>query len=138
LKYANGDTHSYKKDWEKNFMGNDPGALLYGLWVDRAGEREERRNSGVVCNGVDQLIGQVVLARMFSSRVRSTVAEVAYVLVVIITAGFFTISCVVLLSQAVRTAPNRSWAQNFNALIIGTSYVIVVGLFTFFMEVLSH
>jgi hypothetical protein len=69
---------------------------------------------------------------MFSSRVRSTVAEVAYVLVIIITAGFFTISCVVLLSQAVRTAPNRSWAQNFNALIIGTSYVIVVSLFTKF------
>jgi len=65
---------------------------------------------------------------MLSSRALSTVAEAAYVLVIIITAGFFTISCVALLSQAVRTASNRSWTDNFNALIIGASYVIVVSL----------
>jgi hypothetical protein len=29
----------------------------------------------------------------------------------------------------VRTAPNRSWTQNFNAVIIGASYVIVVSHF---------
>jgi hypothetical protein len=108
-------THSYKKDCEKNFMGNDPGALDYVTSRQRG---EEMRCARL----------HLDVPVMFSSRALSTITDVLYLLVILITAGFFTISCVVLLSQAVRTSPDRSWENNFNALIIGASYAIVVSL----------
>ena len=58
---------------------------------------------------------------------RTTVSQLCYVLIVLITAFFVTISCALLLSQAARTAPNRSFIQNFNAVVIGAAYVILVG-----------
>lgn len=64
---------------------------------------------------------------MFSSRAVSTISEALYLIILFITTGFFILSCVTLLSQAVRTSPNQSWKGNFNALVIGASYVIVVG-----------
>jgi hypothetical protein len=75
---------------------------------------------------------------MLSSRALSTVADALYLLVILITAGFFTISCVALLSQAVRTSPDRSWESNFNALIIGASYVIVVSLIQHYPAVVKR
>ena len=41
------------------------------------------------------------------------------------------LSCVALLSQAVRTAPNRGWPRNLNALVIGATYVLIVRLHHF-------
>ena len=58
---------------------------------------------------------------------RSTVSQVVYLLIVLLTSFFVAISCALLLSQAARTAPNRSFIQNFNAVLIGAAYVILVG-----------
>jgi len=63
---------------------------------------------------------------MLSPRVLRTISEISYALLVLATICATGLSCVALLSQAVRTAPNQSWTRNFNALVIGTSYVIVV------------
>lgn len=67
-------------------------------------------------------------------KIPSTVAATSYALLVVATVCAALLSCVALLSQAVRTAPNRSWRNNFNALVIGASYLIVVSanLFSFF------
>ncbi|KAI0778109.1 hypothetical protein BD413DRAFT_600933 [Trametes elegans] len=59
---------------------------------------------------------------------RSTVSQACYVLIVLITTFFVAISCALLLSQAVRTAPNRSIKKNVNAVVIGAAYVIVLVL----------
>lgn len=56
----------------------------------------------------------------------TTFARLTYFIIVIIIALLLLISCIFLLSQAVRTAPNRNWAHNFNALIIGAAYVLVL------------
>ncbi|EJF66631.1 hypothetical protein BD309DRAFT_853940 [Dichomitus squalens] len=57
---------------------------------------------------------------------RSTVSLAAYLLIVLLVAFFVAISCVFLLSQAARTAPNRGFVQNFNAVVIGAAYVILL------------
>ena len=57
---------------------------------------------------------------------RTTVSQLCYVLVVLITAFFVTISCALLLSQAIRNAPNSSFVNNVNAVIIGAAYFLVV------------
>lgn len=53
---------------------------------------------------------------------------VCYFLLVLVLSGVFVLSCLAFLSQAVRTDPDGTWIRNFNALIIGASYVIVVRL----------
>ena len=58
---------------------------------------------------------------------RSTVSHVAYLLTVLLVAFFTALSCVFLLSQAARNAPNRGFVRNFNAVVIGAAYVILVG-----------
>ncbi|KAJ6627217.1 hypothetical protein B0H10DRAFT_2161301 [Mycena sp. CBHHK59/15] len=63
-----------------------------------------------------------------SRRVSHIVSTVSYVSLVIATVCVTGLSCVALLSQAVRHSPNRSWARNFNALAIGASYVVVLGV----------
>jgi hypothetical protein len=55
-----------------------------------------------------------------------TLSGVAYTVLVLSTACSIGISCIGILSQAVRTSPSRSWARNYDALVIGASYVIVV------------
>lgn len=57
---------------------------------------------------------------------RSTVSQICYAILVLITTFFTAISCTLLLSQAVRTAPNRSYVKNVNAVVIGAAYVIMV------------
>ncbi|KAI0724476.1 hypothetical protein C8T65DRAFT_734097 [Cerioporus squamosus] len=59
---------------------------------------------------------------------RSTVSTLCYVALVLITTFFVAISCALLLSQAARTAPNRSFVKNFNAVVIGAAYVLVLVL----------
>ena len=52
---------------------------------------------------------------------------VALVLVLVLT-FFIGLSCALLLSQAVRNSPTRNWTKNFNAVVIGAAYAIVVRL----------
>lgn len=63
-----------------------------------------------------------MLSRLF----RRSISQLCYVILVLITTLFVAISCALLLSQAARTAPNRSFVKNVDAVIIGASYVAVV------------
>ncbi|KAF8225014.1 hypothetical protein L208DRAFT_1368619 [Tricholoma matsutake] len=65
---------------------------------------------------------------MFLSRLilLRTASEISYLLLLLTTLAAVGLSCFALLSQAVRTAPNQSWTNNINALVIGASYAIVV------------
>jgi len=65
---------------------------------------------------------------MLSPRVLRTASEGAYVFLVLITIVAAGLSCAAIISQAVRTSPDRSWEKNVNALVIGASYIILVGL----------
>ena len=53
-------------------------------------------------------------------------SHLLYLSIVLLIAFLLLISGVFLLSQAVRTSPNRAWSRNVNALVIGASYVLVV------------
>jgi hypothetical protein len=64
---------------------------------------------------------------MFSSKVIRTISDTTYVLLLLTSVGAIGISCAALLSQAVRTSPTQSWSSDINALVIGASYIIVVG-----------
>ena len=67
---------------------------------------------------------------MFSRASRwSTVSNIIYVLLVLLTAIFVAVSSAFLLSQAVRTEPNHSFVRNPNVVVIGGAYVVVVRLF---------
>ena len=61
-----------------------------------------------------------------SPRAQTWVSEVCHVLLILVTVFFFAISCAALLSQAVRTAHDRSWNGNWNAVIIAATYFLVV------------
>ncbi|KAJ7630659.1 hypothetical protein FB45DRAFT_748138 [Roridomyces roridus] len=62
---------------------------------------------------------------MFRRQLR-LLLRVSYVFLVLLTIIFTGLSCVALLAQAVRHSPNRTWAHNYNALVIGVSYVAVL------------
>ncbi|KAH9857843.1 hypothetical protein C2E23DRAFT_801771 [Lenzites betulinus] len=57
---------------------------------------------------------------------RSTLSPICYAAIVLVTTFFAAISCAFLLSQAVRTAPNRSFVKNVNAVVIGAAYVFML------------
>lgn len=59
-------------------------------------------------------------------RLRSTFSELLYVFTVLVTVVAAGLSCAAIISQAVRTSANRSWSNNFNALIIGAAYIVLV------------
>ncbi|KAF9240954.1 hypothetical protein BU15DRAFT_87512 [Melanogaster broomeanus] len=61
-----------------------------------------------------------------SSRARFWILEACYALLILITACFFAISCSALLEQAVRTAPNHSVKNNWDVVIIGATYFLVL------------
>ncbi|KAJ6509246.1 hypothetical protein C8R47DRAFT_1173956 [Mycena vitilis] len=64
---------------------------------------------------------------MLSSRkVLRFLSNVSYAGVVIILIIATGLSCVALLAQAVRHSPTRSWTRNFNALVIGSSYGVLL------------
>ncbi|KJA26165.1 hypothetical protein HYPSUDRAFT_181803 [Hypholoma sublateritium FD-334 SS-4] len=65
---------------------------------------------------------------MLSPRVLRTLSEAAYAFLVIITIVATGLSCAAILSQAVRTSPTESWDRNFNALIVGASYVVLLAV----------
>lgn len=59
-------------------------------------------------------------------------ARLSYLTLATLLGVLLLTSSVFLLSQAVRTSPNRNWSKNINALIIGAAYVAVVsGLFPY-------
>lgn len=75
---------------------------------------------------------------MLSPKLLRTLSEASYALVVLLTVSTAGLSCAAVLSQAVRTSPGRDWINNFNALVIGASYLVVVsGLLLLFLKVLS-
>ncbi|KAJ7293292.1 hypothetical protein C8J57DRAFT_1429136 [Mycena rebaudengoi] len=59
-------------------------------------------------------------------------ANLAYGFLIFATICATGLSCVALLAQAVRHAPDRSWSKNYNALVIGSSYAIVLAISLFF------
>lgn len=63
---------------------------------------------------------------MLSSKLLRTISETSYALLVLLTVVATGLSCAALLSQAVRTSSNKNWTNNFNALVIGASYIVVV------------
>ncbi|KAK7463765.1 hypothetical protein VKT23_005702 [Stygiomarasmius scandens] len=65
---------------------------------------------------------------MLSLRLQKTLLDVSYVLLVLGTICATLLSSVALLSQAVRTSATQTWRNNFNALVIGASYIILAVL----------
>lgn len=56
-----------------------------------------------------------------------TVSTLSYLTLTLITTAFVCLSCAFLLVQAVRTSPSQSIENNWNVVIIGAAYVLVVG-----------
>ncbi|KAK7064460.1 hypothetical protein R3P38DRAFT_44798 [Favolaschia claudopus] len=66
---------------------------------------------------------------MFSSKkLLRILSNITYFLLLILIIIFAFLSAVALLSQAVRHAPNRNLNGNINALVIGVSYAVVLGI----------
>ncbi|KAH7883754.1 hypothetical protein F5I97DRAFT_1895309 [Phlebopus sp. FC_14] len=63
-----------------------------------------------------------------SSKALRWISQACYALLVVILGCFFAISCVALLEQAVRTLPNASWTNNWDAFSIGASYFLLLFL----------
>ncbi|KAI6031895.1 hypothetical protein BKA83DRAFT_590200 [Pisolithus microcarpus] len=63
--------------------------------------------------------------RTLSPRVLFWISEASYVVLALITGCFFAGSLVSLLLQAVRTSPTRSWRNNWNAVCVAATYVLV-------------
>lgn len=60
-----------------------------------------------------------------SLRARAWISDICYALLVLVTGCFFAISCALLLSQAIRTSPVRSWTNDWDAVIIAATYLLV-------------
>lgn len=66
---------------------------------------------------------------MLSSRkLLRVLSNASYVFLVVVTIIATGLSCFALLGQAVRHSATRSWTRNFNALVIGAAYAIVLAL----------
>ncbi|KAJ6604355.1 hypothetical protein DFH09DRAFT_1242369 [Mycena vulgaris] len=66
---------------------------------------------------------------MLSSRkILRILSNISYVFLVVVTIIATGLSCVALLAQAVRHSADRSWKRNFNALVIGASYAVVLAI----------
>ncbi|KAF7319918.1 hypothetical protein MKEN_00775400 [Mycena kentingensis (nom. inval.)] len=59
-------------------------------------------------------------------------SNIGYLFLLFSTVIFVGLSCAALLGQAVRQSPSQSWNENFNALVIGSSYAIVLAISIFF------
>ena len=81
---------------------------------------------------VDVYVTRCTTLMLLSRRVWRTVSDASYALLVLTIITAAALSCTALLSQAVRTAPDRSWARNFNAFVIGAAYAVVVCRSSFF------
>ncbi|KAF9535847.1 hypothetical protein CPB83DRAFT_842445 [Crepidotus variabilis] len=65
---------------------------------------------------------------LLSHRVLRTVSEVIYALLFLIIVVAAGLSCAAIISQAVRTSSTQDWVKNFNALIVGASYIILLAV----------
>ncbi|TFK30616.1 hypothetical protein FA15DRAFT_662620 [Coprinopsis marcescibilis] len=63
---------------------------------------------------------------MSSIKLKRTLSQAVYLFLVLITVVASGLSCAAIISQAVRTADNRSWVNNFNALTVGAAYILVL------------
>ncbi|KAJ6574817.1 hypothetical protein B0H19DRAFT_935362 [Mycena capillaripes] len=63
---------------------------------------------------------------LLTRKVLRFLSNLSYGILIIITIIMTGLSCVALLAQAVRNSPTRSWTRNFNALVIGSSYGVVL------------
>ena len=57
-----------------------------------------------------------------------TISTLGYLALTLITTAFVCLSCASLLVQAIRASPSQSIKSNWNVVIIGTAYVLVVRL----------
>ena len=57
---------------------------------------------------------------------KSAILHAVFYLVGLLTTVFIALACAFVLSQAARTAPNRSFVKNVNAVVIGATYVALV------------
>jgi hypothetical protein len=55
-----------------------------------------------------------------------TVSTISYLTLTLITTAFVCLSCSFLIVQAIRSSPSRSIENNWNVVIIGAAYVLVV------------
>ncbi len=62
----------------------------------------------------------------FTTFSRIRVLRVLYLLLITLSVVVIGLSCLLLLSQAVRNAPNRDWTSNINALVVGATYILIV------------
>ncbi|KAF7310656.1 hypothetical protein HMN09_00608400 [Mycena chlorophos] len=70
---------------------------------------------------------------MLSSRkLVAILSNATYLFLAFVSVIFVALSCFALLAQAVRQSPTRTWKNNFNALVIGGSYAIVLVVSVFF------
>jgi hypothetical protein len=60
-----------------------------------------------------------------------TISTLSYLSLTLVTTAFVCLSCAFLLVQAVRTSPSQSIKNNWNVVIIGAAYVLVVRLSCF-------
>ena len=57
-----------------------------------------------------------------------TISTLGYLVLTLITIAFVCLSCASLVVQAIRASPSQSIENNWNVVIIGTAYVLVVRL----------
>jgi hypothetical protein len=63
---------------------------------------------------------------MVSRTERESLSKLTYIPLLVLIVCLIGVSGVFLLSQAVRTAPDRQWTQNGNVFVIGASYLALV------------
>lgn len=63
---------------------------------------------------------------MLLTRNALALRSISYLVLVLLTAVVIAASAAFFLSQAVRSSPHRSWKNNFDAVVIGAAYAIVV------------
>ena len=56
-----------------------------------------------------------------------TISTLSYLTLTLITAALVYISCAFLIAQAIRTSSSQSIKNNWNVVIIGAAYILVVG-----------
>ncbi|TDL28684.1 hypothetical protein BD410DRAFT_781208 [Rickenella mellea] len=56
----------------------------------------------------------------------SAIARFGYLALVLLTFVVVGLSCIGLLSQAIRTSPDRDWNANVNAVVVGGAYVLIL------------
>ena len=99
-------------------------ALFAPIWT--APQLKRRRRATALLDIHARRRSVQCASNMALSIALTTANRLSYFLLILLTGFLALASCVFLLSQAVRTAPNRDWRNNFNALVIGAMYILIV------------